>query len=82
MNTFSIIGKCKKIHKIGANKFIINVICNSRSDSLFTIPIHVANSNFISKIRENDLLGINGIIDIHCMNIIFIASKVIWLPEK
>lgn len=82
MNQFSIIGKCLNINKLDSNKYIINIISSSPIHKNITIPITVSKSNYINKIKENDLLGINGIIDIQDSDIIFIASKVIWLPEK
>ena len=82
MNQFSIIGKCLNINKLDSNKYIINIISSSPMHKNITIPITVSKSNYINKIKENDLLGINGIIDIQDSAIIFVASKVIWLPEK
>lgn len=82
MNQFSIIGKCLNINKLDSNKYIINIISSSPIHKNITIPITVSKSNYINKIKENDLLGINGIIDIQDSAIVFVASKVIWLPEK
>lgn len=82
MNNFSIVGRCLNIRKLNPNNYIINIISTSPMHKNITIPIYISKSNFINKIKENDLLGINGVIDIQDSNIIFIASKVIWLPEK
>lgn len=82
MNNFSIVGKCLNINKLNQNNYIINIISTSPTHKNITIPIYISKSNFINKIKENDLLGINGVIDIQDSDIIFIASKVIWLPEK
>lgn len=81
MNNFSIVGKCLNINKLNHNNYIINIISTSPTHKNITIPIYISKSNFINKIKENDLLGINGVIDIQDSDIIFIASKVIWLPE-
>ena len=81
MNKFSIVGKCLNINKLNQNNYIINIISTSPTHKNITIPIYISKSNFINKIKENDLLGINGVIDIQDSDIIFIASKVIWLPE-
>lgn len=81
MNNFSIVGKCLNINKLNQNNYIINIISTSPTHKNITIPIYISKSNFINKIKENDLLGINGVIDIQDSDIIFIASKVIWLPE-
>lgn len=82
MNNFSIVGKCLNINKLNPNNYIINIISTSPTHKNITIPIYISKSNFINKIKENDLLGINGVIDIQDSDIIFIASKVIWLPEE
>lgn len=81
MNNFSIVGKCLNINKLNANKYIINILSTSPMHKNITIPIYISKSNFINKIKENDLLGINGVIDIQDSDIVFVASKVIWLPE-
>ena len=81
MNKFSIVGKCLNINKLNLNNFIINIICTSPTYINITISFYISKINFINKIKENDLLGINGVIDIQDSDIIFIASKVIWLPE-
>ncbi|MGI6608811.1 MAG: hypothetical protein ACOX1F_07590 [Erysipelotrichaceae bacterium] len=82
MNKFSIVGKCLNITKLDSNKYIINIISNSPMHKNITIPIRISKSNYINKIKENDLLGINGVIDIQDSDIVFVASKVIWLPEQ
>lgn len=82
MNNFSIVGRCLNINKLNSNNYIINILSTSPNHKNITIPIYVSKSNFINKIKENDLLGINGVIDILDSDIIFVASKVIWLPEK
>lgn len=82
MNNFSIVGRCLNINKLNSNNYIINILSTSPKHKNITIPIYISKSNFINKIKENDLLGINGVIDILDSDIIFVASKVIWLPEK
>lgn len=82
MNQFSIVGRCLSINKLNSNKYIINIISSSPLHKNIKIPIHISKSNFITKIKEDDLLGIKGVIDIQESDIIFIASKIIWLPEK
>lgn len=82
MNNFSIVGRFLNIKKLNSNNYIINIISSSPIHKKITIPITISKSNYINKLKENDLLGINGVIDIQDSDIIFIASKVIWLPEK
>ena len=82
MNNFSIVGKCLNINRLNSNNYIINILSTSPMHKNITIPIYISKSNFINKIKENDLLGINGVIDMQDSDIIFVASKVIWLPEE
>lgn len=82
MNNFSIVGRCLNITKLDSSKYIINIMSSSPIHKNIKIPISISKSNYINKIKENDLLGINGVIDIQDSDIVFIASKIIWLPEQ
>lgn len=82
MNNVTIVGKCKNITKINPNKYIINIISSSPINKKIAIPIYISKSDFINKIQTNDLIGINGYIDISDDVIILIALKITWLPQK
>lgn len=82
MNNFSIIGRCKNIKRLNQNNYIINIISKSPLNESIIVPIHISKNIYIKKIKANDLLGINGFIDIQDSVIIFLASKIIWLPSK
>ena len=82
MNNFTLVGRCKKITKINSNDYIIYIISTSPAHKEITIPIHVTKNDFIKRIKENDLLGISGTIDEKDSNNIFLATKVVWMPQK
>ena len=79
MNKFSIVGKCLNINKLNQNNYIINIISTSPTHKNITIPIYISKSNFINKIKENDLLGINGVIDIQDSDIYFFIFQFLLL---
>ena len=82
MNNFTIVGKFKNIKQISPNNYIINILSTSPTHKNINIPIRISKNNFINKLKENDLLGISGTIDEADSNIIFLATKIIWLPNK
>lgn len=82
MNNFSIIGKCKNINKIDSNNFIMNIITSSTKNKEILIPIRILKSTYLNKIKENDLIGVHGTIDVQDSNILFFATKIIWLKSE
>ena len=84
MNKFSVIGKFVEVKINVANNNYKTIFLKTSSffKKDLVLPIICRNHANINKLKIGDLIGVHGHIGTEEENIILMAEKIIWLPNK